>query len=94
MWEFMSHPLVGILAGSVVTWFFAWLYYKRAGDELRTEAQAVHMCTAAILYYMEHPDAKIEVQRDDRGRAVGLIVRAEGHAAAMKFTLRGPLSAS
>jgi hypothetical protein len=70
---------------------FAWFYYKRAGDELRAEAQALHTATGAILYYLEHPDAKIQVQRDDKGRVSGLIVSASGQAT-VTFSARGTLS--
>jgi hypothetical protein len=80
MRELLTHPLSYFVAGSAITWFFAWFYYKRAGDELRTEAKTLHSATGAILYYLEHPDAKIQVQRDDNGRVTGLIVNVSGRA--------------
>ena len=91
MRDVLTHPLFYFVTGSAVTWFFAWFYYKRAGDELRAEAQALHIATGAILYYLEHPDAKVQVQRDDKGRVSGLIVSASGHAT-MTFSARGTLS--
>ncbi len=95
MCDVLTHPLFYFLTGSAVTsavtWFFAWFYYKRAGDELRAEAQALHTATGAILYYLEHPDAKVQVQRDDKGRVSGLIVSAAG-CATMTFSARGTLS--
>jgi len=78
--ECLAHPLVSILIGSAVTWFFAWIYYKRAGDELRKEAALLQKATIAIIYFLEHPDAEIEVRRDTIGRPVGVIVSAEAHA--------------
>jgi hypothetical protein len=91
MRDVLTHPVFNFVAGSGITWFFAWFYYKRAGDELRAEAQALHTATGAILYYLEHPDAKIQVQRDDKGRVSGLIVSASGQAT-VTFSARGTLS--
>ncbi len=75
-------PLISTLVGSVVTWFFAWWYYKRAGDELRTEAARLHQTTSSVLYFVEHPNASIEVRRDGAGNPVGLDVIATGSSVA------------
>ena len=39
-----------------------------------------HQPFPANIYFLEHPGAKIEVQRDNAGRVIGLIVSAAGHA--------------
>jgi hypothetical protein len=39
---------------------------------------------------LEHPKAKVEVQRNEQGRVSGLTVAAEGQAK-MAFTLTGTL---
>lgn len=78
--ECLAHPLISILIGSAVTWFFAWFYYKRAGDELRKEAELLQKATNAIVYFLEHPSAEIEARRDTAGRVVGVIVSAAAHA--------------
>ena len=80
--KFLAHPLVALLVGAGVTWFAAWFYYKKAGDELRIEAKHLHQTNSMILYFLENPDHHtIEVQRGSNGRATGLIVKAVGHAA-------------
>jgi hypothetical protein len=76
----LANPLVSILIGGAITWICAWFYYKRAGDELRKEAAILQKATSAIIYFLEHPEAEVKVQRDDAGRAVGFIVSAEAHA--------------
>ncbi len=46
---FFGHPFVSVLVGAVVTWLFAWFYYKKAGDELREEAKNLAKQTTNIL---------------------------------------------
>lgn len=76
--------LTSIFVGAAITWFVAWCYYKKAGDELKTEAALLRKANMAVVYMLEHPDADIEVRRDDAGNPIGLIVaataRAEGGA--------------
>jgi len=72
--------LISVLLGGVITWLAAWIYYKKAGDDLKKEAALLKKATAAIVYFLEHPDAEIEVRRDVYGNPVGLIVSATGHA--------------
>jgi hypothetical protein len=91
--QLLSYPAISLIIGSIVTWLAAWYYYKRAGDELRAEAKALHMATGAIIYFLEHPGAKIEVQRDNSGRVTGLVVVMSGHAS-MSFTASGSLGTS
>ena len=88
--KLLSYPATQLIIGSVVTWLAARFYYKRAGDELRAEAKALHMATGAIIYFLENPNAKIEVQRDNSGRVTGLVVGMSGHAS-MSFTASGNL---
>ena len=86
--QICSQPLFSLLVGSAVTWFFAWLYYKRAGDQLRAEAKSLQTATGAILYFLEHPGAKIEVARDTDGKVTGLIVQVSGQAS-ISFSATG-----
>lgn len=78
--QIFMHPLFSLLIGSVVTWFFAWIYYKRAGDQLRAEAQSLQTATGAILYFLENPGAKIDVARNIDGKVTGLVVQVSGQA--------------
>lgn len=70
--------LVSIVVGGGITWFVAWLYYKKAGDELKKEAELLRKASMTIVYMLEHPEANIEVSRDDAGNPTGLKVRAIG----------------
>lgn len=92
--ELLSYPATSLIIGSAVTWFAASFYYKRAGDELRAEAKALHIATGAIIYFLEHPNAKVhEVQRDNSGRVTGLVVGMSGRAS-MSFNASGSLRPS
>ena len=70
----------GWLLGTVATWFFARLYYKCAGDELRQEAALLQKASNALIYFLENPSADIQVQRDNAGRLTELRVSAVGKA--------------
>jgi len=74
-------PLVTVFLGGLITWLAAWWYYKRAGDQLRAEAELLRKANMAIVYMLEHLGAAIEVRRDAAGNPIGLIVSAVGHAA-------------
>jgi len=91
MYYVLTHPLFSLFIGSAVTWFAAWYYFKRAGDQLRRESQTLQAATRAIIYILENPGANITVQRDDAGNVMGLIVGISGRADT-KFTATGTLT--
>jgi len=72
--------ILSVLIGGAITWFVAWWYYKRAGDELRQEAKLLHAATNAVICLLKNPDAATEIQYDSRGRVSGIIVSASVHA--------------
>lgn len=74
----IASPLFSLFIGSTITWLVAWWYYKRAGDELKAEVKSLHAATTAIVYLLEHPDAKQEVRLDDQGRVSGIVVHISG----------------
>jgi hypothetical protein len=80
--------LVSIFAGGLITWLAAWVYYKRAGDEFRAETALLRKANVVLAYMLEHPDAEVEVRRDEAGNPVGLIVSATAHASG-KATVKG-----
>lgn len=82
--------LVSLLVGSAVTWFVAWFYFKRAGDQLASEAKSLHAATGAIIYFLENPGAKATVRRDANGRVEGLVVQVSGKAT-VTFSASGTL---
>ena len=73
--------VAGVLIGSLITWLVSRHYYKRAGDELREEAAFLHKSTNAIIYFLQNPDAEIEVKRDSSGRLTALVVSSTMRAA-------------
>jgi hypothetical protein len=74
--------LASNIFGAATTWLFAWLYYKKAGDELKQEAEQLKTISRGVVYMLEHPEAKIEVTRDDAGNLTGLRVSSSGSAEA------------
>jgi len=82
--QWFANPIVAtfvsVLVGGGITWLAAWVYYKRAADDLRQGATLLKKATAAIIYFLEHPDAEIEVRRDPDGNLVGLIVASTAQA--------------
>jgi hypothetical protein len=53
LWVSLNHPLTLTLIGMAGTWFFAWFYYKRAGDELRDEAKELKRLNEMVLRGLE-----------------------------------------
>lgn len=66
--------LISVVIGVIATWVFAWLYYKRAGDELKREAMKLRKATHLILYCHIYPDAKVGPIYDEDGLISGLTV--------------------
>ena len=74
--------LSGVLIGALVTWFAAWWYYRKAGNELRDEASKLRQSTDLVLYCLTNKDAKVSANYDKSGRVSGLTVSAAGVASA------------
>lgn len=75
----MLETLIGCLVGALVTWFFSFFYYKRAGDDLKKEAQELHRQTQLILVALEQ-GGLIELRREN-GKIIGFerwLVRQAG----------------
>ena len=58
--ECLAHPLASILIGSTVTWFVAWFYYKRAGDELRKEAELLQKAQTPSSTFLSIPVPRLK----------------------------------
>jgi hypothetical protein len=59
----------GIISG-IITWLVAWHYYKKAGQELKTEATELRRLNKHMLHGMEHA-GWIKLNRDKSGRILG-----------------------
>jgi hypothetical protein len=69
--------LIGVIAGAVVTYFVSRYYYIKAGKELLNESQKLKQTSDLILYKLQHPDAKIQLKRNEKGEVTGLIIDME-----------------
>lgn len=69
--------LIGVIAGAVVTFFVSKYYYIKAGKELLAESQKLKLTSDLILYKLQHPDAKTQLKRNEKGEVTGLTVDME-----------------
>ena len=82
----MIETIVSVLVGAVITFLVSRHYYKRAGDDLRLEAQSLHKQTQLILVSLEQAD--LVVLARDGGEVVGFKewrVRAQGMPTSTEF---------
>ena len=63
----------GVVLGGAITWFVAWLYYKKAGDQLLAESNKLKLTTDLVLYKLQYPDTPTQLKRNEKGEVVGLI---------------------
>ena len=87
----MVSTLLSVFLGGAITWLASWIYYKKAGNDLRQETELLRKANIAAVYMLEHPDANIEVQRDEAGNPIGLVVSSTGRSG-IKFSARGNLT--
>lgn len=69
-WLNASQPLLGVIAGGLITWLVSRHYYKRAGDELREEAKALRNQTRIILLALEDM-GYVTLNKDEHGNIEG-----------------------
>ena len=74
--------LFGVIAGGIITFVASYLFYVRAGRELRDEASRLHAQGNAIMGALLNPDARRTPRYDADNRLVGVIVEATGTASA------------
>lgn len=60
----MFYMLLGCLVGALVTWLVSYAYYKRAGDDLKNEAEKLYSQTQLILTALEQ-GGLVELKRTD-----------------------------
>lgn len=65
-----TSTLISILVGALLTWAFAHVYYKRAGDELRNEAKDLRKLISMLLTSLEH-QGLAKLNRDTVGNITG-----------------------
>jgi hypothetical protein len=60
---FFANPIISVFTGAGITWFVAWFYYKKAGDELKAEASRLQRTTELILRWLEAKGEDVSVIR-------------------------------
>lgn len=65
---------IGVIIGGVITWVVSWYFYKKAGDELKAEAEKLKLTSDLIMYKLQYPETPTEIIRDDNGTVTGLKV--------------------
>ncbi len=73
--NFLS-TLAASLVSIVATWFFAWLYYRRAGNELQGEVRELRRLTNLILRALENAGF-VKINRDESTNPLGFIFEAQ-----------------
>jgi hypothetical protein len=63
----MVIQILSILIGGFVTWLFAWIYYKKAGDELRAEARDLRSLVELAIRGIKNTKF-MQVGRDKDGK--------------------------
>jgi hypothetical protein len=71
VFNFLSIPIVGLAISIAATWLFAWLYYKKAGDELKAEAERLRILNEHLLLVVTHPPGSYTVKMEN-GKIVGM----------------------
>ncbi len=60
----MAETLIGCLIGALITWLVSYAYYKRAGNDLKREAENLHNQTQLILIALEQ-GGFVELHREN-----------------------------
>jgi hypothetical protein len=69
--EILNIPIVGLTISIAATWLFAWLYFKKAGDELKVESEKLRILSEHLLLVVTHPPGSYTVKMED-GKIVGM----------------------
>ena len=68
-WADFVVPAVSVFIGGAITWFFAWLYFARATEDLKKHVRKLQWVTGLLATKLEHPDTT-ELERDENGYVV------------------------
>jgi hypothetical protein len=79
--------LVSLLVGSAITWTVTWVYYRRAGTELRNEAAELRRLTTVVLDALE-AGGLAELTREG-SRIVAIKIRGRGEISVPQPVIRG-----
>jgi hypothetical protein len=70
--ETVLATILGVVLGGLITWFFAWKYYKKAGDELLAESKKLKNASDLILWKLQNPEVKTGLIYNEKGEVSGI----------------------
>jgi hypothetical protein len=82
VWIGIAANAVATVIGGLITWVASFWYFKRAGDELRTEATQLRTLTQLALVVLTDPKGNYKLKRDSEGDITGLIAELSGRSMA------------
>lgn len=65
-------PITQIFIGGSITLIVAHIYYRRAGDQLRTEAEALAKTNRVLSRLIENQNHDLDVIRDEAGNPIAI----------------------
>ena len=74
MIETIVFTAIGVILGGLITWIVAWIYYKKAGDQLVVESNKLKLTSDLVLYKLQYPETPTQLKRNESGEVIGLIV--------------------
>lgn len=87
MKNFINRPAIfSIILGGAITWFFSYLYYAKAGEELLEETarlRTLHNTTLRALENLQNENARFQISPDAKGdlTKMGVNVNVQGSEA-------------
>jgi len=72
--ETIVFTAIGVILGGLITWIVAWIYYKKAGDQLVVESNKLKLTSDLVLYKLQYPETPTQLKRNESGEVIGLIV--------------------
>ncbi|MEK6333474.1 MAG: hypothetical protein AABM67_00900 [Acidobacteriota bacterium] len=75
MRETILGTAIGVVIGGLITWFVAWIYYKKAGAELLRESERLTRLHDIALNALEDAGL-IRLNRDNKLRPIGRAIHA------------------
>jgi hypothetical protein len=83
--DLISRPFVSLLCGAFITWSSSYLYYFKAGNDLKKRANKILKWTDLVIRGMEQ-NKLIKVNRDKDGEPIGLHIYLKANMAAKSST--------
>ena len=70
--ETVFATFLGAIVGGLTTWLVAWIYYKKAGDELLAESKKLKNAADLILWKLQNPKVETGLIYNEKGEVSGI----------------------